>query len=37
MTLVGEYSPQRLRVFMMMLVSNGFNRGRRSGGFFPRG
>jgi len=34
MTLVGEYSPQRLRVFMMMLVSNGFNAGAVLGGFF---
>jgi len=34
MTLVGEYSPRRHRVFMMMLVSNGFNAGAVLGGFF---
>lgn len=33
MTLVGEYSPRRLRVLLMMLISNGFNAGAVLGGF----
>ena len=31
--LVGEYSPRRLRVFLMVLISNGFNVGAMSAGF----
>src|SRR6266705_2157996 len=33
MTLVGEYSPRRLRILLMMLISNGFNAGAVLGGF----
>ena len=33
MTLVGEYSPRRLRVLLMMVISNGFNAGAVLGGF----
>ncbi len=33
MALVGEYSPRRLRVTMMMIVSNGFTAGAALGGF----
>ena len=32
MTLVGEYTPSRLRVLMMIIVSNGFNLGAVIGG-----
>jgi AAHS family 4-hydroxybenzoate transporter-like MFS transporter len=31
--LVGEYSPRRSRVFIMMLIQNGFNVGAMLGGF----
>jgi len=33
MALVGEYSPRRLRVTVMMIVSNGFTAGAALGGF----
>jgi AAHS family 4-hydroxybenzoate transporter-like MFS transporter len=33
MTLTGEYSPRRLRVFLMIFISNGFNAGAMLGGF----
>jgi MFS transporter, AAHS family, 4-hydroxybenzoate transporter len=33
MALVGEYSPQRARVTIMMIVSNGFTAGAAMGGF----
>jgi len=33
MALVGEYSPRRLRVTIMMIVSNGFTAGAALGGF----
>jgi len=33
MTLVGEYSPRKLRILLMMLISNGFNAGAVLGGF----
>src|SRR5262249_36796890 len=31
--LVGEYTPQRLRVLMILIVTNGFNLGAMLGGF----
>jgi AAHS family 4-hydroxybenzoate transporter-like MFS transporter len=34
--LVGEYSPQRSRAFLMMFISNGFNVGAVVGGFAAR-
>lgn len=33
MTLTGEYSPRRIRVFLMMFIANGFNVGAVLGGF----
>jgi len=37
MALVGEYSPARLRVTVMMIVSNGFTAGAAIGGFVAAG
>lgn len=34
--LVGEYSPRKLRVTIMMIVGNGFTTGAASGGFIAR-
>ena len=33
MALMGEYSPKRMRILLMMIVSNGFNIGAAFGGF----